>query len=29
VEVIRGLDVKTQTVKEGESQPGTTTEQKK
>jgi pilus assembly protein CpaB len=29
VEVIRGLDVKTQTVKEGESQPGATTEQKK
>lgn len=29
VEVIRGLDVKTQTVKEGEPQPGTTNEQAK
>lgn len=29
VEVIRGLDVKTQTVKEGEPQEGSTTEQKK
>lgn len=29
VEVIRGLDVKTQTVKESETQPGATTEQKK